>query len=151
MAGESVETDMNTWRPQVPPELQDYNWDKANVNDFLEMYTQYAPAWVWLEVSGDPDGLCYLPWLCLCVWLNITVIRLKELLEPNWGKFLQGVPGLKKGRATLKRCMTAKQQPIWWQLKRGLPLYNPFVGPCIYCSIDHCPLQFTTALFFYLL
>ena len=39
MAGESVETDMNTWRPQVPPELQDYNWDKANVNDFLEMYS----------------------------------------------------------------------------------------------------------------
>ena len=145
---ESVTTDKNAWRPAVPEELQDYNWDKANVNDLVEMYTRYVPAWMWLEVSGDPDGLCYLPWLCLCVWLNITVIRLTELLDPNWGKFLAGVPGLEKGGDMLKRRKTAKQQPIWRQLKRGLLVHDPFIGPVIYCSINHCPLQFITALSF---
>ena len=145
VGGESVQTVLNGWRPAVPEELQGYNWDKANLNDLVEMYTRYVPAWVWLEVSGDPDGLCYLPWLCLCVWLNITVIRLTELLDPSWGKFLAGVPGLEKGGDMLKRCKSAKQQPIWWQLQRGLPLHNPFVGPGI---INHCPLQFITALSF---
>ena len=30
---ESVQTVLNGWRPEVPEELQDYNWDKANVNE----------------------------------------------------------------------------------------------------------------------
>jgi hypothetical protein len=44
------------------------------------MLIALLPQCVWLELYGDPEGVFFSPWLCVCFWLHIRPAKLKELL-----------------------------------------------------------------------
>lgn len=76
---------------------EDEFWATADNNDFLERLISFCPQRVWLELNGDPDGLHFAPWLCVCSWLKIRFPRMKEILGRDWGNnFMKKCGALKK-------------------------------------------------------
>jgi len=108
------EPGLGDWNPQPQEELSKQYWEIADVNDLSAAMLEYAPRGVWFEVSGDPDGLCYVPCLCLCVLLSVSFARLKKILAPNWGQYVT-IVGMEGGKKRLTRAKGV-QQPVFWRL-----------------------------------
>jgi hypothetical protein len=66
-------------------ELDDDFWDSADINDFLHELITRAPQRCWLELSGDPTGLNFATFLCVCVILKIRFDRMVAILGKSWG------------------------------------------------------------------
>ena len=61
-------------------EYDDDFWDSADINDFFHELTTRAPQRCWLELSGDPTGLSFTAFLCVCVILKIRFDRMVAIL-----------------------------------------------------------------------
>jgi hypothetical protein len=119
-------------RPEVSSVLDSDFWARADVNDVVSAILEHVPRGTWIEASGDPDGLCYVEWMCLCALLNVSFSRLEALLAPNWGQYLT-IPGMERSRKQLSRKGSAVRQPLFWRLAPGVNMldfyYNPREGP----------------------
>ena len=46
-------------------------WADTDGYDQLLTMTALPPQCVWLDLYGDPEGVCFAPWLCVCFRLHI--------------------------------------------------------------------------------
>jgi hypothetical protein len=64
-------------------------WADTNGNDQLLTLTALLPQCVWLELYGDPEGMCFSPWLRVCFRLYIRpandILRLCSILTRSLG------------------------------------------------------------------
>ena len=130
IAGDDLdEPGLGDWNPLPQEEFSEQVWKNADINDLLIAILKYAPRGVWFEVSGDPEGLCYVPCLCLCVLLSVSFARLKTLLAPNWGQFVT-IVGMEKGAKRLNRADKEVQQPVFWRLPPLIEETDALFEPC---------------------
>ena len=65
-------------------EYDDELWADADINDLYTRLVDHAPRRVWLELNGDPEGICFAPWLCVSSILRIRPERLRAILGDCW-------------------------------------------------------------------
>ena len=93
-------------QPERPEELTDeYRADAKGADDVFSACYKYVPRGMWIDAAGDPEGLCYAPWLCLCFWLFIPFPRLKELLGIGFGRYCPST-GIHRASKGLQRSRT---------------------------------------------
>lgn len=106
-------------------EYDDDQWVDVDANDLLLAMISFLPQCVWLELYGDPEGVCFAPWLCVCFWLRIRLSRLKELLPQGRGgnDILRGCSVLTRSNG-LSRCVV--KAPMIFLDRSGVsPSFQP--------------------------
>jgi hypothetical protein len=101
---------------QDPPfelEYDDDAWESSDINDFFAQLILWAPQRCWLELSGDPDGLHFAPFLCVCVHLKIRFEQMQKILGRGWGSSFKNAAAKRGTREGLKRSDVKDQQPVW--------------------------------------
>jgi hypothetical protein len=104
-------------------EYDDDFWDSADINDFFHELITWAPQRCWLELSGDPTGLHFAPFLCVCIILKIRFDRMVEILGKSWGSQVKSSAIMRLSRTGSLKCKDKKaRQPIWiWVDRTCLP------------------------------